>query len=92
MEQIRNHVNPCVSRLVAGVNTGRHEAYRKLISRGFRTEFQGVVMDGGTKCTRVTLHSNLISTLSIYLSIYLESTSSSPETTTKNDDALCPCS
>jgi len=34
-----------LSRLVAGVNTGRHEAYYKLISRGFRTEFQGVVMD-----------------------------------------------
>jgi predicted N-acetyltransferase YhbS len=34
-----------LSRLVAGVNTGRHEAYRKLISQGFRIEFQGVVMD-----------------------------------------------
>lgn len=34
-----------LSRLVAGVNTGRYEAYRKLISQGFRTEFQGVVMD-----------------------------------------------
>jgi hypothetical protein len=34
-----------MSRLVAGVNTGRHEAYRKLISRGFRTEIQGVIMD-----------------------------------------------
>lgn len=34
-----------LSRLVAGVNTGRHGAYCKLISRGFRTEFQGVVMD-----------------------------------------------
>jgi predicted N-acetyltransferase YhbS len=34
-----------MSRLVAGVNTGRYEAYRKLISLGFRTEIQGVVMD-----------------------------------------------
>jgi predicted N-acetyltransferase YhbS len=34
-----------MSRLVAGVNTGRHEAYRKLISLGFRTEIQGVVMN-----------------------------------------------
>jgi GNAT superfamily N-acetyltransferase len=34
-----------VSRLVAGVNTGRHEAYRKMISLGFRNEIQGVVMD-----------------------------------------------
>ena len=34
-----------LSRLVAGVNTGRHEAYLKLISQGFSTEFQGVVMD-----------------------------------------------
>ena len=32
-------------RLVAGVNTGRHEAYRKMISLGFRNEIQGVVMD-----------------------------------------------
>ena len=34
-----------MSRLVAGVNTGRHEAYRKMISLGFRNEIQGVVMD-----------------------------------------------
>jgi GNAT superfamily N-acetyltransferase len=34
-----------MSRLVVGVNTGRHEAYRKLLSLGFRTEIQGVVMD-----------------------------------------------
>jgi GNAT superfamily N-acetyltransferase len=34
-----------LSRLVAGVNTGRYEAYRKLMSLGFRTEIQGVVMD-----------------------------------------------
>jgi hypothetical protein len=34
-----------MSRLVAGVNTARHEAYRKMISLGFRTEIQGVVMD-----------------------------------------------
>jgi predicted N-acetyltransferase YhbS len=34
-----------MTRLVAGVNTGRYEAYRNLISLGFRTEIQGVVMD-----------------------------------------------
>jgi hypothetical protein len=30
--------------LVAGVNTARHEAYRRMIARGFRADFQGVVM------------------------------------------------
>jgi hypothetical protein len=33
-----------MSRLVAGVNTGRHEAYRKMIAHGFRTDIQGIVM------------------------------------------------
>jgi hypothetical protein len=33
-----------LSRLVAGVNTARHEAYRQLLARGFRTEIQGIVM------------------------------------------------
>ena len=33
-----------VSRLVAGVNTARHEAYRQMLARGFRTNIQGVVM------------------------------------------------
>ena len=32
------------SRLRAGVNTARHEAYRQMLSRGFRTDIQGVVM------------------------------------------------
>lgn len=32
------------ARLVAGANTGRHDAYRKMIVRGFRTDMQGVVM------------------------------------------------
>jgi GNAT superfamily N-acetyltransferase len=32
------------SRLRAGVNTARHEAYRQMLSRGFRTDMQGVVM------------------------------------------------
>lgn len=31
-------------KLVAGVNMARHEAYRHLIGRGFRTEIQGVTM------------------------------------------------
>jgi GNAT superfamily N-acetyltransferase len=30
--------------LLAGMNMGRHEAYRALLARGFRTEFQGVAM------------------------------------------------
>jgi len=33
-----------LSRLVAGVNTARHEAYRLMFERGFRTQIQGVVM------------------------------------------------
>ena len=33
-----------VSRLRAGVNTARHEAYRHMLSHGFRTDMQGVVM------------------------------------------------
>jgi GNAT superfamily N-acetyltransferase len=33
-----------LSRLFAGVNTARHEAYRQMLSRGFRTDIQGVVM------------------------------------------------
>ena len=31
-------------KLVAGVNMGRHRAYRKMIAAGFRTELQGVTM------------------------------------------------
>lgn len=34
-------------RLVAGVNTARHEAYRAMLARGFRTDLQGVVMQRG---------------------------------------------
>ena len=33
-----------LSRLVACVNTGRHEAYRRMLARGFRTDFTGVAM------------------------------------------------
>jgi GNAT superfamily N-acetyltransferase len=33
-----------LSRLVAGVNTARHQAYRQLLAHGFRTDFQGVAM------------------------------------------------
>jgi GNAT superfamily N-acetyltransferase len=33
-----------MSRLVAGVNTARHKAYRKMIEHGFRTDIQGIVM------------------------------------------------
>jgi hypothetical protein len=30
--------------LLAGANMARHEAYRHLVDRGFRTEIQGVTM------------------------------------------------
>jgi GNAT superfamily N-acetyltransferase len=33
-----------LSRLVAGVNTGRHGAYERMIARKFRTDIQGVAM------------------------------------------------
>jgi hypothetical protein len=33
-----------VGRLMAGVNMGRHEAYRIMVGRGFRTELIGVAM------------------------------------------------
>lgn len=33
-----------LTRLVAGVSTARHEAYRHLLARGFRTDLQGVTM------------------------------------------------
>jgi GNAT superfamily N-acetyltransferase len=33
-----------LARLVAGVNTGRVEAYRAMLARGFRTDLQGVAM------------------------------------------------
>jgi len=32
------------SRLVGGVNTGRHSAYKRMIERGFRTDLQGIAM------------------------------------------------
>ncbi len=34
-----------LSRLTAGVNTARHEAYSQMLARGFRTDLQGVAMD-----------------------------------------------
>jgi hypothetical protein len=33
-----------LSRLEAGVNMARHEAYRSMLARGFRTDIQGVTM------------------------------------------------
>jgi GNAT superfamily N-acetyltransferase len=33
-----------LSRLAAGVNMARHEAYRQMLARGFRTDIQGVAM------------------------------------------------
>jgi hypothetical protein len=33
-----------LTRIVGGVNTARHEAYRILHARGYRTDMQGVVM------------------------------------------------
>jgi GNAT superfamily N-acetyltransferase len=34
-----------VSRLTAGVNTARYEAYRQMLARGFRTDLLGVAME-----------------------------------------------
>jgi len=34
-----------LQKIVAGVNTGRHEAYQHLLNSGFRTELQGVAME-----------------------------------------------
>jgi hypothetical protein len=31
-------------RIQAGVNVGRSQAYRQMLRRGFRTDFQGVAM------------------------------------------------
>jgi N-acetylglutamate synthase-like GNAT family acetyltransferase len=33
-----------MSRLIAGVNTENHHTYRKMMARGFRTQFQGITM------------------------------------------------
>ena len=33
-----------VQAMLAGVNMARHDAYRRLLARGYRTRFQGVVM------------------------------------------------
>jgi hypothetical protein len=33
-----------LSRLAAGVNAARHEAYRAMLEHGFRTDLQGVAM------------------------------------------------
>ncbi|MGL4622408.1 MAG: GNAT family N-acetyltransferase, partial [Chroococcidiopsis sp.] len=37
-------VQMSMSRLVTGVNTSCHEAYRRMIARSFRTEITGVAM------------------------------------------------
>ena len=34
-----------LSRLVAGVNTARREAYRRMLARGFRADLVGVAME-----------------------------------------------
>jgi hypothetical protein len=36
-----------VNRLVAGANTGRYQAYTKVLSNGFRTDMLGVAMQKG---------------------------------------------
>lgn len=33
-----------LARIVAGVNTARHDAYRRMLARGYRTWLQGIVM------------------------------------------------
>ena len=34
-----------LQKIIAGVNTGRQEAYQHLLNSGFRTELQGVAME-----------------------------------------------
>ena len=36
-------------RLVAGVSTGRHQAYRAMLERGFRSDVVGVTMHRGNR-------------------------------------------
>lgn len=38
-----------LSRITAGVNMGRHEAYRMMVARKFRTDLQGVAMHRGNE-------------------------------------------
>lgn len=38
-----------LERLVAGINTARHEAYRRLLARGYRTWLEGVIMQRPTE-------------------------------------------
>lgn len=38
-----------MSRLVAGVNMSHHDAYRRLMARGFRTEMEGIAMQSGNE-------------------------------------------
>jgi hypothetical protein len=33
-----------LQRIVAGINTARHDAYQRLLARGYRTWFEGVIM------------------------------------------------
>jgi hypothetical protein len=33
-----------ISRIVAGANTGRYEAYRKMLARGFQTDMLGIAI------------------------------------------------
>jgi GNAT superfamily N-acetyltransferase len=40
-------VSQGAERLLAGVNTARHEAYQHLLAHGFRTEIQGIAMQRG---------------------------------------------
>lgn len=37
------------TRLIAGVNTSRTQAYRSMLAQGFRTEFQCVAMQRGNE-------------------------------------------
>jgi hypothetical protein len=44
------HASACgASAVIAGVNMGRHEAYRALLARGFMTQMQGVAMQRGNE-------------------------------------------
>lgn len=36
-----------VARMLAGVNMARHEAYKTMVGRGYRTELMGVALQSG---------------------------------------------
>jgi hypothetical protein len=44
LQQKRERERERESRIVAGVNTGWYEAYRKMLARGFQSDILGIAM------------------------------------------------